>query len=237
MRKLINLTLLALLFVACTNDCPDGLCDTEVCPFCPDVAVLIYPKNNQACEPGLIISETTATVILEWEHAKDADAYQVTITNQYNGKTQKFSNLITNTQEVILERGQAYSWSVTSFNQRANITKISTIYQFYLQGKEGGIVNYAPFAPTLLTPESGEIIDAIKVYFSWRATDLDGDDLTYKLYVDSVDGKQTPPSIQQNLLQTYLTIDLDSGKDYYFRVEASDGKNTSSSITRSFSTK
>lgn len=98
-------------------------------------------------------------------------------------------------------------------------------------------MNYAPFAPTLLTPESGESIDAIKVYFSWRATDLDGDDLTYKLYVDSVDGKQTPPSIQQNLLQTYLTIDLDSGKDYYFRVEASDGKNTSSSITRSFRTK
>ena len=235
MKRLLTLLLLIGLFTACTNDCPDGLCATEACPFCPEAAILIYPENNQACEPGSIVSETTATVILEWQYAKGADTYQIVITNQENGQTQTFSNLITNAQEVTLERAQAYSWSVTSFNQRANITQTSTVYQFYLQGE--GIVNYAPFAPTLLTPESGKSIDATQVTFSWQTTDLDGDALTYTVYVDTVDGKQPPPAAQQNLTQTSLTLDLESAKVYYYRVEASDGKNTASSITRSFRTK
>lgn len=235
MKRLLTLLLFLGLFTACTNDCPDGLCATEACPFCPDVAVLIYPENNQACEPGSIVSETTATVVLEWQYAKDADTYQAVITNQASGESQTFSNLKTNAQEVTLERAQAYSWSVTSFNQRANITQPSTVYQFYLQGE--GIVNYAPFAPTLITPESGKSIDPTQVTFSWQTTDLDGDALTYTVYVDTVDGKQTPPAAQQNLTQTSLTLDLEPGKVYYYRVEASDGKNTSSSITRAFRTK
>jgi len=235
MKRLLTLLLLIGLFTACTNDCPDGLCATEACPFCPEAALLSFPENNQACEPGTILSENLATVTLQWQYAKDADTYQVVITNQASGASQTFSNLSTNEQVVTLERAQAYSWSVTSFNQRANITQTSAVYQFYLQGE--GIVNYAPFAPTLITPESGKSIDPTQVTFSWQTTDLDGDTLTYTLYVDTVDGKQTPPAAQQNLTQTSLTLDLEPGKVYYYRVEASDGKNTSSSITRSFRTK
>lgn len=235
MKRLLILILSIGLFMGCTNDCPDGLCATEACPFCPEVVLLSFPENNQACEPGTILSDSLATVTLQWQYAKDADTYQVVITNQASGESQTFSNLSTNEQVVTLERAQAYSWYVTSFNQRANITQTSTVYQFYLQGE--GIVNYAPFAPTLLTPESGKSIDAAQVTFSWQTTDLDGDALTYTVYVDTVDGKQTPPAAQQNLTQTSLTLDLESAKVYYYRVEASDGKNTSSSITRSFRTK
>ena len=235
MRKIVSLTLLRILLLGCTNDCPDGLCATEACPFCPDAALLSFPENNQACEPGTVLSESLATVTLQWQYAKDADTYQVVITNQASGESQTFSNLSTNEQVVTLERAQAYSWSVTSFNQRANITQTSETYQFYLQGE--GIVNYAPFAPTLITPESGKSIDATQVTFSWQTTDLDGDALTYTLYVDTVDGTQTPPAAQQNLTQTSLTLDLEPAKVYYYRVEAFDGKNTASSITRAFRTK
>ncbi len=235
MKRLLVLLLSIGLFTGCTNDCPDGLCATEACPFCPEAARLSFPENNQACEPGTILSESLATVTLQWQYAKDADTYQVVITNQASGASQTFSNLSTNEQVVTLERAQAYSWSVTSFNQRANITQTSETYQFYLQGE--GIVNYAPFAPTLITPESGKIIDATQVSFSWQTTDLDGDALTYTLYVDTVDGKQTPPMAQQNLTQTSLTLDLEPAKVYYYRVEAFDGTNTASSITRSFRTK
>jgi hypothetical protein len=235
MKRLLILLLSIGLFTGCTNDCPDGLCATEVCPFCPDAALLSFPENNQACEPGTILSDSLATVTLQWQYAKGADTYQVVITNQASGESQTFSNLSTNEQVVTLERAQAYSWSVTSFNQRANITQTSETYQFYLQGE--GIVNYAPFAPTLITPESGKSIDSTQVTFSWQTTDLDGDALTYTVYVDTVDGKQTPPAAQQNLTQTSLTLDLESAKVYYYRVEASDGTNTSSSITRAFRTK
>lgn len=235
MRRLLILIVWIVLFTGCTNDCPDGLCATEACPFCPDVVLLSFPENNQACEPGTILSDSLATVTLQWQYAKDADTYEVVITNQASGELQTFSNLSTNEQVVTLERAQAYSWYVTSFNQRANITQTSTMFQFYLQGE--GIVNYAPFAPTLLTPESGKSIEATQVNFSWQTTDLDGDTLSYTLFVDTVDGKQTPPVAQQNLSQTSFTLELESGKVYYYRVEAFDGKNRASSITRSFRTK
>lgn len=235
MRRLLILIVWIVLFTGCTNDCPDGLCATEACPFCPDVVLLSFPENNQACEPGTILSDSLATVTLQWQYAKDADTYEVVITNQASGASQTFSNLSTNEQVVTLERAQAYSWYVTSFNQRANITQTSTMFQFYLQGE--GIVNYAPFAPTLLTPESGKSIEATQVNFSWQTTDLDGDTLSYTLFVDTVDGKQTPPVAQQNLSQTSFTLELESGKVYYYRVEAFDGKNRASSITRSFRTK
>jgi len=57
------------------------------------------------------------------------------------------------------------------------------------------------------------------------------------LYVDTVDGTVTPPAAQTGISATQMTLTLESGKQYYFRVEASDGVNTSSSVTRSFRTK
>ena len=173
--------------------------------------------------------------MLEWQYAHKADKYEVTITNQDTQASQTFSDLTTNQKEVTLERAQAYTWSVTSFNQRANITQSSETYQFYLQGD--GIENYAPFAPSLLTPESGKSIDAGATLFSWEASDLDGDTLSYTLYVDTIDGKQTPPAAQTGISATQMTLTLEAGRQYYFRVEASDGVNTSSSVTRSFRTK
>ena len=235
--KRVSLYILGLvaLFMSCTSECADGLCNTEECPFCPDAAALVYPINNQACEPGAILGNNQATVVLEWQYAKKADQYEVTIVNQDTQQSQTFSGLTTNQKEVTLERAQAYSWSVTSFNQRANITETSETYQFYLQGE--GTANYAPFAPTLLTPESGKSIDAGDTLFSWEASDLDGDTLSYTLYVDTVDGTVAPPAAQTGLSASSMTLTLEAGRQYFFRVEATDGVNTSSSVTRSFRTK
>jgi len=236
MRKIIGSLLIVFFFaVSCNQECPDGYCNTEECPFCPDAAALIYPINNEACEPGTILANNKATVVLEWQYAYRADKYELTITNQESQTTQTFTNLTTNQKEVTLDRAQAYTWTVTSFNQRANITQTSETYQFYLQGD--GIENYAPFAPTLLTPESGKTIEPGVTTFSWEASDLDNDPLTYTLFVDSIDGKQTPPSSQVDISVTQMTINLEAGKQYFFRVEANDGVNTSSSVTRSFRTK
>lgn len=236
MRKLSLYTLgLLALLISCTKDCPDGYCNTEECPFCPDAAALVYPINNQACEPGAILSDGQAKVVLEWQYAQKADKYEVSITNQATQESQTFSGLTTNQKAVTLLRAQAYTWSVTSFNQRAKITRTSEVYQFYLQGE--GITNYAPFAPTLITPESGKSIDAGDTLFSWNASDLDGDTLSYTLYVDTVDGTVIPPASQIGISATQMTLTLEAGKQYYFRVVASDGVNTSSSVTRSFRTK
>ena len=56
------------------------------------------------------------------------------------------------------------------------------------------MVNYAPFPAELKTPASGSTISLTdgKATFSWEGTDPDSNDtLTYTLYVDTVDGKQT----------------------------------------------
>jgi hypothetical protein len=234
MKRLTILLLLVSLLFGCSNDCPNGFCTTEACPFCPDAAVLFFPENNQACEPGEVLSATKATLTLQWQRAKDADHYSLSITDQLSGETQSYDNLLAASHTVTLTRAQAYSWQVTSYNQRANITRSSALHQFYLQGE--GVVNYAPFAPTLLTPESGKSIEPGLTTFTWEASDLDGDPLTYTLYVDTVDGKQTPPEAQQNLSETSDTLTLEAGKVYYYRVVASDGKSSASSITRSFRT-
>lgn len=236
MRKIIgSLVLVFFCAVSCTQECPDGYCNTEECPFCPDAAALVYPINNEACEPGSILANNQATVVLEWQYAHRADKYEVTVTNQDSQASQTFSNLTSNQKEVTLERAQAYSWTVTSFNQRANITQVSETYQFYLQGD--GIENYAPFAPTLLAPESGKTIEPGVTVFRWESSDLDGDPLTYTLFVDTIDAKQTPPASQVNLSVTEMSLNLEAGKQYFYRVEASDGVNSSSSVTRSFRTK
>lgn len=235
MKKLYTLLLSIPFLISCTNECPNGYCETETCPFCPERAILIYPENNQICEPGQVLSDTQATVTLQWQHAEDADRYSLTITNQSDGQTQTVDDLLENSFTLTLSRAQAYTWTVTSYNQRSNITQTSFPYQFYLQGK--GKENYAPFSPILLTPESGKSIESGSVLFSWSATDLDSDPLSYTLFVDTVDGKQTPPLLQQDISVTELTIDLEPSKLYYYRVEASDGRFTSSSITRSFRTK
>ena len=234
MKRLSVLILSIGLLVGCSNDCPDGLCATEACPFCPDAAVLLFPENNQACEPGEVLSDTLAKLTLQWQGAKDADRYSLSITDQASGATQRYDNLTSTGQTVTITRAQAYSWQVTSYNQRANITQSSALHQFYLQGE--GMVNYAPFAPSLLTPESGKSIEPGPTTFTWQASDLDGDPLTYTLYVDTVDGKQTPPASQQNLSTPSATVTLEPAKVYYYRVVASDGKNNSSSIIRSFRT-
>ena len=83
MRKIIGSLVLVFFFaVSCTKECPDGYCNTEECPFCPDAVALVYPINNEACEPDSILANNQATVILERQYAHRADKYDVTVTHK-----------------------------------------------------------------------------------------------------------------------------------------------------------
>ena len=64
------------------------------------------------------------------------------------------------------------------------------------------MVNYAPFPADLTAPASGSTITLSegKATFTWDGSDPDsGDTLSYTVYVDTVDGKQTPTSALSNL--------------------------------------
>ena len=76
-----------------------------------------------------------------------------------------------------------------------------------------------------------------KVTFIWDGSDPDtGDILRYTLYVDSIDGEQTPPLDQTNLSVKSLKLNLDPDSIYYWRIETSDGSDSSYSLVYSFRT-
>ena len=63
-----------------------------------------------------------------------------------------------------------------------------------------------------------------KATFTWEGTDPDsGDTLSYTVYVDKVDGKQTPASALTNLSAQTADVELDADTTYYWRVKSSDG--------------
>ena len=77
-------------------------------------------------------------------------------------------------------------------------TTPSDLWKFYLAGD--GVVNYAPFPADLKAPASGSTVTLSegKATFTWDGSDPDsGDTLSYTVYVDTVDGKQTPTSALQ----------------------------------------
>ena len=102
-----------------------------------------------------------------------------------------------------------------------------------------GVANYAPFPADLKTPTSGSTVSLTdgKATFTWDGSDPDtGDTLSYTLYVDTTDGKQTPPDNQKGLSVKTLDVALDAATTYYWRVKTSDGTNSSYSIIYSFKT-
>jgi hypothetical protein len=101
------------------------------------------------------------------------------------------------------------------------------------------VVNYAPFPAELKTPASGSTVTLSdgKATFTWEGTDPDsGDTLSYTVYVDKVDGKQTPTSALSNLSAQTADVELEADTTYYWRVKTSDGTNASYSIVYSFKT-
>jgi hypothetical protein len=62
------------------------------------------------------------------------------------------------------------------------------------------------------------------------------DPQTYTLFVDLVDGKQTPSAQFTNITASSVDVPVMTGKIYYFRVKSSDGKNSSYSVIYQFRT-
>ena len=84
---------------------------------------------------------------------------------------------------------------------------------------------------------SGKPLSEGKATFTWDGSDPDsGDTLTYTVYVDTVDGKQTPTSALSNLSSETVDVELEAATTYYWRVKTSDGTNASYSIIYSFKT-
>ena len=237
MRKIKSILILGvILIIACVDYAKEDLVLDSECYYCPETVTLLFPLNNETCEPGELIDDSRAIIKLLWEESSNTDYYEVSVIDLSSGESQTISNVLMNEQEVVLIRSRVYEWSVTSVNQRSDTTSTSEVFQFYLEGEQTD--NIAPTTPILLTPESGKTIDAGEKLFSWESSsDADGDNLLYTLYLDTIDGKQEPPVEQRAIVANSILRLLEPGLQYYYRVEVSDGQIISSSETRSFRTR
>ena len=174
-------------------------------PSPPGKATLVAPANNKTCETGTSVSDTQSTVTFNWNASANTNTYDIQITN-LNTTTATNKNGVSSTSTTAtLDKGVPYSWRVTSKNTSSTTTTPSDLWKFYLAGD--GVVNYAPFPADLKTPASGSTVTLSegKATFSWDGSDPDsGDTLTYTVYVDKVDGKQTPTSALSNFYHQRL---------------------------------
>jgi hypothetical protein len=204
----------------------------------PGKSTLTAPANNKTCETGTSVSDTKSEVTFTWGASADTNTYDLKITDLNTSTITNKAGLSTTTTKVTLDKGVPYSWNITSKSTASTTTTASDTWKFYLAGT--GVVNYAPFPADLKTPASGSTVTRDgdgKVAFTWDGSDPDtGDTLKYTLYVDTTDGKQTPPAAQTDLTAKTASVALEAATTYYWRVKTSDGTNSSYSIVYSFKT-
>ena len=204
----------------------------------PGKSTLTAPANNKTCETGTSVSDTKSEVTFTWGASADTNTYDLKITDLNSSTITNKTGLSTTTTKATLDKGVPYSWNITSKSTASTTTTASDTWKFYLAGT--GVVNYAPFPADLKTPASGSTVTRDgdgKVAFTWDGSDPDtGDTLKYTLYVDTTDGKQTPPAAQTDLTAKTASVALEAATTYYWRVKTSDGTNSSYSIVYSFKT-
>jgi hypothetical protein len=93
----------------------------------------------------------------------------------------------------------------------------STVWSFLTEAE--GTSNYAPFTPTLISPQLNTKVVGDSVSLEWQSSDVDEDDLIYDLYF----GETSPPNLMTEGIST-STIDIDivPGTTYYWQVRVKD---------------
>lgn len=197
----------------------------------PEAANLIYPLNNEACEPGSIESDTRATVLFDWNKSANTTSYRIFYKNLDTDEELSESTSI-DSREITLTRETQYSWYVVSSSSSSDATAKSEVWQFYLSGD--GEVNHVPFPATLTSPEFEEVLTGTAVTLTWEGSDIDNDILNYDVYLD--ENMDPTTKVGDAITDSELLQNLSSGKTYYWKVVTRDEiGNSSNSIISKFS--
>ena len=235
MKKYIAIFIIALQALASCSSDSDPNPEPEPNVDAPGEANLSLPTNNKECEQGEV-SGNSATVNFAWQASADTDTYDLKITNLDDNTVTNRTGLSETSTDISLERGHPYSWVITSKNSGAATTN-SEVWKFYLAGD--GESNFAPFPASAVLPSPGATVNPTNgtVTLEWEnVVDPDGDDVTYTLYADDIDGFQEPPAEWQNITETSAELPVSANTVYYWRVVTSDGTNSASSSIYSFKT-
>jgi hypothetical protein len=215
------------IFLSCSSD--DG-------PKNPVSAVLILPTNGENCNTGSSINASQSAVEFSWNKADHVSNYFLEVVNMQTNQKFKRAGIIETTAVLNLDKGYPYEWFVTSVSEDFPTERpVSDTWRFYLQGE--GETNSAPFTADLISPQSGETVQLTdgSYNFVWAGEDPDGDSMTYTLFVDTVDGLQTPPEEQTNISSSNLSVMLNPDTIYYWGVHVKDSQgNISQSQVQTF---
>ena len=214
--------------VGCDCDCMDDQAygESEITPSefqstgSPGSADLIAPASNNSCLLGTSVDAFTSNVLFQWSDSEDTDSFDLTYTNLLTNDTKTKTGIKTNSTTILLFKGISYAWSVKSIKSNSRVATSGTS-KFYLAGPS--LVTNVPLGAVLKSPNTS----SGKTTLSWTGSDADtGDVLTYSIYVDKIDGKQTP--VKTGVSTSSVDLTLDSGSTYYWRVKTTDQNNNSS---------
>lgn len=231
MRKSLIYFVLSLVMLntACSNDVEE-----QSTPEVGEIN-LASPLDSSTCE-GTSISSTKCEVTLAWEPTSENDTYTLTMTNLNTNKVLFVkNNIAATTYKVTLEKNVPFSWKVTSTdNTSKEISNISPIWKFYASAA-GSVSNFAPFPANMIAPIQDKVVSPVdgKIVLKWSGADTDSDSLKYTVYIDQVDGKQTPVAELTNITTNQASVSVNSGV-YYWRVKTSDANSSSFSQVVSF---
>lgn len=183
----------------------------------PNAPVLTGPIDNQLC--------INNNLEFDWSNSIDPDGDAVRYTlevsknSEFTQVTHRFSNLFTPTKTILLEKGVAYYWRVKAVDGKNANSSFSSIFKFYTEGF--GKENHLPFSPTLIQPLLNVITQGSSVSLVWGAADVDGDELTFDVFLDT-NNPPTTSIVKNHSVKSYTASSLTSGTTYYWKVVTKD---------------
>ena len=227
-NRYLGLIIVCFLISNCSSD--------ETSALIPEKALLISPAKDSPCLTGDSVSDTEIEVIFKWSPARNTDYYNLRITNLISNEIINETNIENTGATVVLEKGKPYSWSVSSKSDLVNDVGTSEVNNFYVGGFES--VTNAPLPVSLTQPDQGSNViigEGGKVSFSW-SENSQNNSMKYTLYLDKIDGKQTPSDEYTDLTANTIDVTLENGTTYFWRVKSFDGVNSSFSVVNTFKT-
>ncbi|WP_203257210.1 fibronectin type III domain-containing protein [Hyunsoonleella ulvae] len=221
MKNIIyKLVLVAFIFTSCSSGGDDSDGGSETQDSKPTTPALVFPSQNQLC--------TTNTLNFEWQASTNADGssviyiLEIARDNQFTDKV--VDEVLTGLSKIVtLEKGLAYYWRVKARSTRSVESDYSPMSQFYTEEVPNS--NHLPFAPSLVNPFLGQILEngTTNIALEWTGADADNDPLTFDVYFGK--DKDALTMVAENTDTTTYEANLDTADTtYYWKVVVKDDK-------------
>jgi hypothetical protein len=222
-KSYLYLTLAVVLIFSCSKgESSGGGVDGEEQNTAPTIPSQVYPLDNTICVDN--------NIIFQWDASSDTEgnaiSYRIEISeNTSFAPLTKSETSFSLSRLISLDRGKAYYWRIKSVDSQNAQSTYSPVMQFVTEGD--GVSNHVPFAPSLVSPTLDAEVEGTSALLSWTASDVDGDSLTFDVYLDTNENPIT--KVSENQAETsYNATGLLASTKYYFKVVVKDGNGANS---------